>query len=125
MAFGTFDLLHPGHTHFLREARALGDYLVVVVARDATVKEIKGRLPARGEEARRATLEGLRIADRVRLGSKDDKYTVVREERPDIIALGYDQVALVDGLERMLPATTTVVRLSSYFPEKYKSSKLA
>ncbi|HTD81915.1 MAG TPA: adenylyltransferase/cytidyltransferase family protein, partial [Thermoplasmata archaeon] len=41
MATGVFDLLHPGHVAFLREAKALGDELVVVVARDSTAKRFK------------------------------------------------------------------------------------
>ena len=42
MAFGTFDVLHPGHHFYLEQARKLGDNLVVVVARDANVKKLKG-----------------------------------------------------------------------------------
>ena len=39
---GTFDILHPGHVYFLKEARKHGDSLVVVIARDETVKNLKG-----------------------------------------------------------------------------------
>ena len=52
MAFGTFDGLHPGHLNFLKQARRLGDSLVVVVARDANVRKIKGRFPRLGEGER-------------------------------------------------------------------------
>ena len=45
LAFGTFDILHPGHDHYLQEARKLGDELWVVVALDETVRQGKGRLP--------------------------------------------------------------------------------
>jgi FAD synthetase len=41
MTFGTFDLLHPGHLHYLSEAKKLGDYLITIVARDATVERLK------------------------------------------------------------------------------------
>nr|EGQ39935.1 MAG: cytidylyltransferase [Candidatus Nanosalinarum sp. J07AB56] len=42
MAQGTFDILHPGHVHYLEEAAEHGDTLVVVVARDSRVQERKG-----------------------------------------------------------------------------------
>ena len=44
MAFGTFDLMHPGHEYFLRQAKKRGDYLIAVIARDSTVKKLKGKL---------------------------------------------------------------------------------
>jgi len=43
LAFGTFDILHPGHEFYLKEAKKHGDILDVVVARDSTVEKIKGK----------------------------------------------------------------------------------
>jgi len=91
MATGVFDLLHPGHVYFLREARALGDELVVVVARDQTARRLKHE-PYTPEHIRREMVEALKPVDRAVLGSTTDIYETVVRERPSIIALGHDQV---------------------------------
>ncbi|MCI4357857.1 MAG: adenylyltransferase/cytidyltransferase family protein [Thermoplasmata archaeon] len=90
MATGVFDLLHPGHLFFLNEARKLGDELVVVVARDQTARRLKHE-PYVPEHIRREMVEALKPVDRAVLGSTTDIYQTVVEERPDVIALGYDQ----------------------------------
>ena len=125
MVLGTFDLLHPGHVHMLKEAKQYGDHLVVVVSRDQTVWEVKAHKPRHNETVRLQNLEQLGIADTVRLGHLDDKHQVIREEKPDVIALGYDQKFFIDTLEDALEDHVQIVRLSPYRPEVYKSSKLA
>ena len=90
MATGVFDLLHPGHVYFLTEAKKLGDELVVVVARDQTARRLKHE-PYVPEVLRREMVEGLKPVDRAILGSATDIYSTVVEERPDLIALGFDQ----------------------------------
>jgi FAD synthetase len=125
MVFGTFDLLHKGHEHFLREAAGMGDELVVVVARDSTVRSVKRRNPVESESERRVKLEKTGIASRVLLGSAGDKYGVIRKERPDIICLGYDQVPFTGGLEKFLRDNglrTDVVRLGAHRPDVFKTS---
>jgi len=124
IVFGTFDLLHLGHEHMLREAKEYGDYLIVVIARDETIKKVKDRLPKYSENSRLNNLKFLNIADKVRLGYIEDKYKVLREEKPDIIALGYDQKVFVDKLENNIDEGMQIVRLAPYKPELYKSSKL-
>jgi len=52
LVFGTFDILHKGHLNFFKQAREHGDYLIAVVARDRTVKEIKGKPPIESEKER-------------------------------------------------------------------------
>lgn len=90
MASGVFDLIHLGHIHYLEEARKLGDELVVVVARDSTVRRQKHE-PITSEEFRRELVESLKPVDRAVLGREGDMFKVVEEIKPDIIALGYDQ----------------------------------
>lgn len=90
MASGVFDLLHPGHLHYLQEARKLGDELVVVVATDNTVRRRKHE-PITPQDMRVKMIASLRIVDRAVLGSDGDMYQVVKDLKPDIIALGYDQ----------------------------------
>ncbi len=123
MAFGTFDTLHPGHSFFLQEAKKLGDRLVVVIARDSTVLAVKGHTPYFKEEQRKKAIELMNLADEVVLGDKNNKYLPIREHKPNLIALGYDQNAFVVGLQDMFPKIG-IVRLPSFFPERYKSSKL-
>ena len=124
LAFGTFDHLHPGHEYFLTEAKKLGDHLTVIVARDATVTQVKGRLPRQTETERLAAIQNLSYVNKARLGNQGDKFQVITEEAPDIIALGYDQSAFVDELNSKFKQTIPIVRLDSFFPEKYKSSKM-
>ena len=125
MCFGTFDLLHEGHKFFLIEAKKLGDFLVVVVARDETVEALKKQPPLHGESVRVHNLQQLGIADKVILGNSGDKLKVVVDEQPDIICLGYDQTFFTDKIKERLQQrglSVEVVRLPAYKPEVYKSS---
>lgn len=118
---GTFDHLHPGHRSFLDQARALGDELVVVVARDENVRRLKGRTPDHGEEERRAGVESLRVASEVCLGYPGaDFLRIVGDLKPQIVALGYDQQP-PPRLRQAFPEIQVIV-LAPFFPEKYKSS---
>ena len=96
LASGVFDLLHLGHVKFLEEAKKAGGEnakLVVIVARDSTVKDTKGRKPIMPENQRRALVESLRVVDAAVLGIENfDIGEVIESVKPDVIALGYDQV---------------------------------
>jgi FAD synthetase len=126
LVFGTFDIFHPGHEHFLSQAKKHGDELIVVVARDSTVKQVKGELPVRDENYRLSTIEKLDYVDKAMLGHvTEDKYKIIEGIKPDMICLGYDQLAFVDGLEKELKKrglTTSITRIDAYKPNIYKSS---
>jgi len=124
LAFGTFDILHPGHKHALKEAKKYGNHLTVIVARDATVCHVKGQKAVFKEKTRLKNLKELNIVDKVRLGCLGNKYKVIDDENPDIIALGYDQIFFVDKLKDVVKKHVKIVRLKAYKPEIYKSSKL-
>jgi FAD synthetase len=116
MATGVFDLLHPGHVYFLTEAKKLGDELVVVVARDQTARRLK-REPFVPEHLRREMVEALKPVDRAVLGSTTDIYETVVREKPDIIALGYNQLwndKEVEGECERRGVKAKVVRLGAY-----------
>jgi FAD synthetase len=116
MATGTFDLLHMGHIYYLREAKKLGDKLVVIVARDSTVRKLKHE-PVTPEEMRLNLIKELRMVDEAMLGHEDDMYEVVKEVKPDIIALGYDQIHDEKSIEQELKKrklNAKVVRLPKY-----------
>jgi len=110
MATGTFDLLHMGHIYYLKEAKKLGDKLVVVVARDSTVRKLKHE-PITPEEMRLDIIKELKIVDEAVLGHEDDMYATVKEIKPDIIALGYDQVHDEKKIEQELKKRKLVARL--------------
>jgi len=118
IAFGAFDVLHEGHEHFLRKARALGDYLVVVVARDSTIRKVKGKSPWQSEGERLAQLRTLDCVDEAILGGEGDKHEIIRKVKPEVIALGYDQEANEEELKEF----GEVKRLSAFKPATLKSS---
>ena len=124
ICFGTFDIIHKGHLHMFKQAKKYGDYLVVIVGRDKTVTAIKGKKPTNSEKIRLQNIKKIKIIDKARLGYLDDKYRVVGEEKPEIVAIGYDQRTFIDNLENVLEDHVEIVRLSPYKPEIYKSSKM-
>jgi FAD synthetase len=99
MTTGVFDLLHLGHIHMLEAARALGDELYVVIARDETVRRMKHE-PLNGEEIRRQIVENLKPVTKAVLGHVGDIYRTVQDVRPDVIALGYDQKFTEEDVRR-------------------------
>ncbi|OGH61891.1 MAG: hypothetical protein A2848_02135, partial [Candidatus Magasanikbacteria bacterium RIFCSPHIGHO2_01_FULL_50_8] len=100
MCFGTFDIIHPGHVKFLAAARALGDELLVVVSRDDRRAALSGAMPVHTQRERIAVLDGLKSVTRAIAGKKNDILVVVRQHRPDIIALGHDQVYGISALQK-------------------------
>ena len=127
LVFGTFDMIHPGHQNFFKQARSLAKNpkLIVSVARDKNVERIKGHAPRKTEQQRLAQVGRAPEVDRAVLGGVRQHLPHIIRLKPDIIALGYDQRSYVAGLSRDLAAaglTTKVVRLKAYQPDKYKTS---
>ncbi len=126
LIFGTFDLLHPGHIFFLNEAKKYGE-IYVVIARDDTVLKLKNHLPIWPEKVRANEIKKLKIAKKVFLGKKINHLSWLSLIKPNTICLGYDQIYLTD---KILPycekhnINTKIVRIGSFMPEKYKTSKL-
>lgn len=89
MAQGTFDVLHPGHLHYLTESAALGDELVVVIASDERVAARKQLFM--NEESRRAVVGALSVVDEAIVGNEGDIYAILDEVEPDVVTIGYDQ----------------------------------
>lgn len=119
---GTFDFLHAGHEDFLRQAKSLGDELVVIVARDDTVVRIKGFRPSHPEEERRLAVAATGIPDSIILGNLDtDIFQIIETLKPDVIALGYDQRVSEDRIRERFPHIS-VTRLDAFHPEQFKSS---
>ena len=126
MAFGSFDILHEGHKHYLMEAKGYGDYLIVVVARDSNILRFKGRKPKNDENYRLEQVRNLDFVDEAVLGDKEDILKVLDKYRPDIICLGYDQKTinekkLKEELEKR-KIKAELVRAKPYKENIYKSS---
>ncbi len=115
LATGTFDILHPGHLLYLSEAKALGNELYVIVARDSMIKHKPKPIVAEGQ--RLAMVQALRIVDKAMLGSETDMFEPLRKIKPDIIALGENQFFKEKELEAQLKAhgiAARVVRIQSF-----------
>lgn len=128
MVFGTFDILHRGHLSFFQQARKFGNYLIVVVARDANVFKIKNRPPLLGERIRVSALKKVKFIGKVILGGKNDPLEIVENIKPKAILLGYDQKTRVVELEKKLQKRgldVEIHRAKAYKPRIYKSSKLS
>lgn len=127
MATGTFDLLHPGHGLYLQKAKELGGKdakLVVVVAKDSTVRR-KKRIPIIGESQRLEMIRMLKPVDEAYLGHPTDMFKIVRDIRPDIIAIGSDQSYKIEDLKKDLKnqkIDCEVERVSNYRKAELDSS---
>lgn len=127
IAFGTFDFFHAGHDFLLKKAKEQGDHLIVVVARDQTVKRIKGELPENREKKRLKLVKAHPAVYKAVLGNLNDKYSAIKKYRPQVIVLGYDQYVFTQQLKPILiknKIAAEIIRLPAYKPEIYKSSIL-
>ena len=119
LAGGVFDIIHPGHIHTLNAAKALADMLVVAIATDKTAKKMKKRPPLHNQELRRELVSCLSMVDKAIVGHEDDIFQTVKEVKPNIIVLGYDQVHqekfISDGCKR-INLNVEIVRLESPVP---------
>lgn len=124
VATGTFDILHPGHLYYLTESKKLGDELWVIVARDANVRH-KPR-PIIPEEHRLQMVAALKPVDHAILGDKTDMFNPIKEIRPSVITIGFnqhfDEIKLHQQLiERGM--SPEIVRIGKYAEEDLCSSR--
>jgi len=129
LATGVFDLLHLGHVRFLEESKRQGgpgSQLVVVVARDNTVLSRKGRKPILPENQRRELVASIRTVDRAILGHENfDMLAILREVKPDVICVGYDQQEIKKSVKSLLKRVgldIPVVQIPKFGPDGLNSS---
>jgi len=126
LAGGVFDIIHPGHISTLNAAKALGDVLVVVVATDKTAVKMKKRNPIHSQEQRQELVNSLEVVDLCLIGQEENIFKTVKHVRPQIIALGYDQIHqerfITEGCKK-IELDAKVARLQSPIPES-SSSKI-
>jgi FAD synthetase len=113
-AAGCFNRVHPAHLRLLRQARALGDRLVVVLSNDAHNKKPNAVPAAR----RKKWLEELAIADEVIVGAADGFAGSLRRIRPGVLVLGYDQRLPDAETERAVRELGVEVVVMPWFPGK-------
>lgn len=116
---GVFDIIHPGHAHALKSAKALGDVLVVVVATDDTTRKMKGNFPNHNEKERQNLVSLLKPVDVCVVGYKNI-FNTVRKIKPNIVALGYDQTHKESHIKKGcvgVGVNADVVRLTSLMPK--------
>ncbi len=130
MVFGTFDIIHDGHRHLLREAALVGDEVIVVVARDEHVLELKGKLP---ENVLADRIEAIvcesEVSEVVPSDEELGTYSVVETYRPDVILLGYDQdelhASLLSWMQEQHVSGISLSHASAYEPELFNTTILA
>ena len=139
LVFGTFDGLHEGHRAFLRQARQMqiraddaqmnaddSVRLIVVVARDEVVEKLKGRKSRKEQGLRIKELMETGLVDEIMEGDAEiGRWEVIGKIKPDIIALGYDQVALKEALEEYVRENGLRIEvrvMKAYKPEEFHSS---
>jgi FAD synthetase len=129
LASGVFDLLHLGHVRFLEDAKKAGganSKLVVIIAKDSTVERIKGRKPIMSEDQRLALVESLKVVDEAVMGFEGlDIGEVIEKIKPDVIALGWDQVEMenqVKAYAKEHKEAIKVVRIGKYAQNALDSS---
>lgn len=130
MIFGTFDLVHDGHRHLLREAASVGEEVVVVVSRDEHVLELKGKLPLNTLQERMEAIACESEVSEVIPGDEElGTYGVVETYRPDMILLGYDQDELRESvlawMEEQSVTGISITHASAFEPEMFNTTILA
>ncbi|MBR4987799.1 MAG: FAD synthase [Methanocorpusculum sp.] len=123
VATGTFDILHPGHVHFLSESKKLGDELWVIVSRERNVRHKPS--PIVSEEQRLMMIKSLKCVDHAILGDKEDMFRPIREIDPAVITLGFNQYFDDEKLKAQLAERgigAEVVRIGAYTGSQFTSS---
>ena len=121
MAFGAFDGIHAGHLYYLNAAKKLGDYLIVVIARDESKWKFTKRYNL-DENQRKKLVEELGIADKVILGSQTNALEKVKKIKPNIIAITRYHPITAEILQIDLKKShlkTKVVTLQIFQPKIY------
>lgn len=111
---GCFDLLHPGHVRYLREARSLGDALVVALNSDRSVRVLKGEgRPILNEAERAEVISALEAVDYVVVFDEETPRELIKDVLPDVLVkggdwtldeiIGREEVEAAGGAVRALP----------------------
>lgn len=119
VAQGTFDVIHPGHIHYLREAATMGEELHVIVARRENVTHKAP--PLLPDRQRRDVVQALKPVDEARIGHREDIFVPVEDIDPDVVVLGHDQHHEEEAIQSALTerGIDAVVKRASARPAQY------
>lgn len=87
---GCFDIIHIGHVRYLKEAKKLGDILVIGLNTDSSVSRLKTARPVIPQDQRAEVLSALEMVDYITLFDEDKPYELIKEIKPDILVKGAD-----------------------------------
>lgn len=87
---GCFDIIHIGHIRYLREAKSLGDILIIGMNSDISVSRIKPKRPVNSQNHRAEVLSSLEMVDYVTLFDEETPYELIKFLQPDILVKGGD-----------------------------------
>ena len=121
---GCFDILHPGHIAYIKQAKALGDRLIVAVNSDESVKRLKGsKRPINSLEHRMAVLEAIGAIDWVTWFEEDTPKNIIKMLSPDVLVKGGDySIDTIVGAEHVLAHGGEVKVLT--FVDGYSTTKI-
>ncbi|MCR4328285.1 MAG: adenylyltransferase/cytidyltransferase family protein [Patescibacteria group bacterium] len=128
LVFGVFDGIHDGHRDFLKQARKCGEYLIAVVTRDVVVEELKGHYPSLPAHVRLEHIKSVDYVDEAVVGDVAlGSYKVLKMQKPDVVAVGYDQERFKEDLEKHRAEFDwqfEIKMMEPYEPGKFHSSVL-
>lgn len=129
LAFGTFDIIHPGHIAYLEKARAYGDELIVVVGRDEVVRSFYNKKPFHTQKERLKMVQSLKMVTQAVLGYKikkrADYLRIIKKIKPSVLCFGYDEKLDEAWLARELAKNglenITIKRIRAFKPGRWRS----
>lgn len=128
LIFGTFDGFHLGHQYFIEQALEIVDDLIVSLASDKYIELYKDRKPRNTFNERKEYLH--QLYPQLKISESDNElgeYSIIKQEKPDIVILGYDQNELRDNLINWIQKNKLkieVIETDDFNADKFKSSKL-
>ena len=113
---GCFDLLHVGHIRYLAQAKKLGDYLIIGLNSDSSVKELKGEdRPINSFEDRATLLSAIESVDSVIMFEEQTPENLIKDIVPDILVKGGDyNIEDIVGYQTVMQNGGQVKTLSFY-----------
>jgi glycerol-3-phosphate cytidylyltransferase-like family protein len=128
LTFWTFDILHPWHEYYLKNAKKYSDKLITIIWTDKNVEKIKWRLPINNQNIRKTNLKNLDISNIVLVWDEKYPFKIIKKYKPQVICLWYDQRWFSEELSNFIinnNLSMEVIRLKSYKENIYKSSLIS
>ena len=121
---GCFDILHKGHVAYLQEAKEQGDFLILGLNSDTSVRKLKGEdRPINNEDDRMFVLENLKSVDAVEIFVEENPFELIKKINPDILVKGGDwEISKIIGYDIVLASGGEVKSL--LFKENYSTTKI-